>query len=460
MTLASNPVMVGALTVVIVILAVFLAYNASSGLPFVPTYRITAQVEDARTLVPNNEVRMGGVRVGTVQEITPVAHQDGSTSARLDLSLDKEVGPLPQDSTVVIRNRSALGLKYLEINRGKSSSGWPEGSVLPLGKARPEPVEIDQILNMFDEPTRLAIRRNLTEFSSALAGRGIDINAALGRLPSLLGHLEPVMRTLGSPGAQLDRLFVSLEATAAEVAPVAEIQAHLFVSLDTTFSALARVARPFIQDTISRTPVTLDTLTRTAPPIRSFLGDTTTLVGHLAPGARSLARTGPTIADAVTVGVPALNAAPQLNRQLPPTAAALKRFNDDPDVQRGISQLTETASLLSPTLRFVAPAQSVCNYATLLFRNGATASATGDGGGLGTYQRFIVFDPPAGPNSEGIPSSAAANGAGGDPRNYLHANPYPNTAAPGQPHECEAGREPYEVGKQVIGNVPGNQGTP
>ena len=39
-------------------------------------------------------------------------------------------------------------------------------------------------------------------------------------------------------------------------------------------------------------------------------------------------------------------------------------------------------------------------------------------------------------------------------------NPYPNTGSPGQnPKECEAGNENYIPGKQVIGNVPGNQGT-
>jgi hypothetical protein len=37
-------------------------------------------------------------------------------------------------------------------------------------------------------------------------------------------------------------------------------------------------------------------------------------------------------------------------------------------------------------------------------------------------------------------------------------NPYANTAAPGQTHECEAGNEPYLDG-QRIGHVPGNQGT-
>ncbi len=72
---------------------------------------------------------------------------------------------------------------------------------------------------------------------------------------------------------------------------------------------------------------------------------------------------------------------------------------------------------------------------------------------------MIPLETPTGPNNEGSPSSAPANGGSSDARNYLHSNPYPNTASPGQTFECEAGNEPYAVGQQVIGNPPGNQGT-
>jgi hypothetical protein len=84
------------------------------------------------------------------------------------------------------------------------------------------------------------------------------------------------------------------------------------------------------------------------------------------------------------------------------------------------------------------------------------ASFLGSADGIGTSQRFIVLQPPIGPNSEIGPSSAPANG-GGQNTNFLHYNPYPNTAAPGQTHECESGNEGYPAG-QLIGNVPGNQG--
>ena len=97
----------------------------------------------------------------------------------------------------------------------------------------------------------------------------------------------------------------------------------------------------------------------------------------------------------------------------------------------GLDRLTQTTDILGPTLRFITPAQTVCNYATLLLRNVASLFAQGDG--VGTWQRFTVFDPPDGPEQRGQPvAPAPANGGGDDRRNFLHVNPYPNTAAPGQ----------------------------
>ena len=454
--IAASPTMVGAITVLIIVVAVFLAYNANSGLPFVPSYRITAQVPDANTLVPGNEVRIGGVRVGQVEDITPVAQEDGSATARIDLKLNEGVSDLPVDSTVIVRARSALGLKYLELVQGTSSEGFPEGSVMPLAAARPEPVELDQILNTFDEPTRAAVQLNLLEFGNAIAGRGPAVNSALGELQPLLRRLQPVARVLGAPRTQLDRLLSGLEASAAQVAPVAEAQGRLFVSLDATFGALASVARPFIQETITRTPPTLDTAIRTLPEIRPFLANTADLFRELQPGTAALARSAPDLAAAFRVGIPALRKAPKLNEQLPPTTKALKRFNDDTDVRAGLSTLSETSTQLTPTLRFIAPAQSVCNYATLLARNAASLLSLGFDGTTRS-QRFINFGPPSGTNNEGSPSSEPADGP--ETANFLHVNPYPNTVSPGQKRECEAGNEPYAIGEQVIGNPPGNQGT-
>jgi virulence factor Mce-like protein len=457
--------MVGAVTTLIVILAVFLAYNANNGLPFVPSYRISVQVPNAETLVPGNDVRIGGVRVGFVEDVVPVQHKDGRVTATADLKLDKNVDPIPKGSTVVVRARSALGLKYLEINRTDNHKGYPEGATLPLKAANPHPVEYDQVLSMFNSPTRTAIRQNLVEFGAVLAGRGPQINAAIGQLRPLLRRLEPVARNLASSKTGLARFFREAGNAAAEVAPVAQTQAHMFVALDTTFGALASVARPFIQDTITETPPTFDTLIRTSPRISTFLRHNAALFADLRPGVHALNQNSPQIAAALETGARVLPDAPSLNAQLPPTAQSLERFATNPDVQGGISRSTQTLNYLSPTLQFVTPAQSVCNYVTLLSRNAASLFSVGDQ--LGKGQRFLVMSSPGGPNNETSPASKPANKAGNEANpgssypnaNFLHSNPYPNTASPGQhPRECEAGNEDYIVGKRVIGNVPGDQG--
>jgi ABC-type transporter Mla subunit MlaD len=465
--IASSPVLVGAITTLIVILAVFLAYNANNGLPFVPTYRVSVLVPNANTLVKGNDARIGGVRVGIVEKIEPVQDpQTGAVHAKVDLKLDKSAEPIPKDSTVVVRSRSALGLKYLEINKGTSSEGYAEGATLPLRVAHPEPVEIDQFFNIFDTPTREASRANLLEFGNALAGRGPDLNVAFGELRPLVNRLVPVARNLASPKTGVGRFFRALADSAAEVAPVAETQAQMFVSLESTFGAFARVARPFIQESISEAPPTFDTLIRTAPRIRTFLGHSATLFAELRPGIKALSESSPTVAAAFETGADVLPGAPAMNRQVALTAQALGEFALNPGVKGGIRYSTQFFDFLNPALRFVGPAQTVCNYATLLARNAQDhLSISPDG--IGTAQRFIVMsggqtDPFTGvsaPNSENGPSSAPASSVEPTLNNFLHANPYPNTASPGQPRECEAGNEPYIQDRAVIGNVPGNQGT-
>jgi ABC-type transporter Mla subunit MlaD len=113
-SIAANPVLIGALTTLVVVIAVFLAYNANAGLPFVPTYQFKVDAPDAARLVEGNDVREGGFRVGQVTKITPIRKDDGDTAAELTVQLDESAGPIPQDSGIAIRPRSALGLKYLE----------------------------------------------------------------------------------------------------------------------------------------------------------------------------------------------------------------------------------------------------------------------------------------------------------------------------------------------------------
>jgi virulence factor Mce-like protein len=468
--LSSSPVLVGAVTVLVTIVAVFLAYGANEGLPFVPTYSLTAEVPNAAGLVRGNEVRLGGSRAGVVSAITAVSHKDGSATAKLTLELEPELEPLPVDSTIVVRPRSALGLKYVEITAGRSRRGFPEKATIPAERSTARPVEIDDFFNTFDDPTRAGARSNIHTFGAAFAGRGEALNRTFAGLEPMLRELEPAMRNIAAPRTRWARFFPALEQAAAEAAPVAGLQASLWVALDTTFAAWESVSGA-LQETISEGPPALDTAIRELPAQRPFLSESEELFRRFRPAFDSLADAAPHLAVAFRTGEPALRRSPGLNRRLTRTIEILDELGDDARVPAGLARLTRTADRLGPLVSFVAPAQTTCNYLTLLFRNGA--SALTESYSAGTMLRFYPLAVPTPLGSEAGPAATPANGpapAPGTPQrevsvsddSFLHSNPYPNTAAPGQVRECEAGNENYAAGRlrnrQAIGNLPGGQG--
>jgi virulence factor Mce-like protein len=459
--LTASPVLVGAVTVLVTIVAVFLSYNANSGLPFVPTYDLKANLPNAAQLVKGFEVRIGGARVGFISKIEPKKRDDGSAYAQVTMKLDKEIEPVPADSTLLVRPRSSLGLKYIELSPGEGQAGLPAGSTIPVRQARPAVVELDDLFAMFDAKTRVGQRNALDGFGGGFAGRGQDINTAIEAFVPLLSDLEPVARNLSDPDTRLNRFFASLARASAEAAPVAEEQASLFVNLDTAFTAFASIARPFLQETISESPPSEQVAIRDFPRQRPFIRNNTAFFRELRPGVAVLPHAAPILADAFQAGTEVLPRTIPMNEDLADVFEALADFSDDPMVREGVHQLTRLSSSLRPTLRYLTPTQTTCNYASVFLRNASSLLSEGDANG--NYQRFLVISAPTdpltfelGPDNEAGPAAAPANGPGR--HNHLHVNPYPNAAAPGQTQECEAGNERYTIGQTVIGNTAGNQG--
>ena len=387
-SIAANPVLIGAATTLVVIVAVFLAYNANTGLPFVPTYQLDVRVPNAANLVKGNEVRVGGTRVGIVNAIEPVRLPNGRFEAKLTLKLQTSVKPLPKDSTILIRPRSALGLKYVEITKGTSRQGFPDGATVPLANQKPRQVEIDEVLNTFDDKTRAAAQENLLEFGNALAGRGDDLNTFFQSANPLLRDLVPVMSNLSDPRTNLRQFFRALGRSASIVAPVAQTQGDLFANLDRTFTALDEV-KSDIARSIEGGPPALDAAIKGFPVQRPFLRNNEALFRELRPGVHALRPAANDLADAFVVGTPALRKSVALNKRLEGTFKALQRFAEDPLTTLGVRDLRNLATILNPTIADLRPEQTVCNYITLLFRNVASLLSEGDGNG--TWQRCVLW---------------------------------------------------------------------
>ena len=155
-----------------------------------------------------------------------------------------------------IRPKSALGLKFLQIiarqlRRRASPAGDDDPAHRPTRRNRSTSTSSSTC-----STNRPATRSgsNQAGFGNALAGRGPQLNEAFGALRRLVDSGQPVLRTIVAPSTNFAGFWRALEDLSATVAPVAETQASLFVALDRTFAAFARVSRPYIQETIEKGP--------------------------------------------------------------------------------------------------------------------------------------------------------------------------------------------------------------
>ena len=378
-SIVASPVLVGAVTVLIAIVAVFLAYNANQGLPFVPTYDLKALVPSGAKLVEGNEVRLGGRRVGQVGAIsTRTVERDGEplTVAELELKLESAVDPLPADSVIAVRPRSALGLKYVELVPGTGDEMLEPGDTLPLDQARAQ-VDLEDVLSTFEPETRHAIQTATAGYGNAFAGRGADLNTTIREFAPLLQHLTPVMRVLSAERTRLDQFFLQIGRAAAQAAPVARQQAELFGLMADTFAAIGRNPTA-LRETIDRSPETLQAGIESFRVQRPFLRDFTELSRLLEPATAALPGALPQFNRALRRGAPVLRDTPALNRQATDVFVALEDLTANPNTLLALRDLDRTVELTGPLIRFLAPYQLVCNYFNYFW------------GPLGTHQSYAV----------------------------------------------------------------------
>jgi phospholipid/cholesterol/gamma-HCH transport system substrate-binding protein len=471
----ANPVLIGAVTVLVAIVAVFLAYNADSGLPFVPVRELRVDVAGGAALVVGNEVEQGGYQVGVVSGLRPVRLAGGLVGAQLTLELSEANGRVPVDSRVSVLPRSVLGLKYVNLVYGRSSRVFADGGVVPVAQTS-VPVQFDDINSMFDARTRPAVQRDLVGFGDVLAARGSALNDTIASLPALFGRLTPVARYLSDPGTGLSRFLVALDGFFGTVAPVAGVNVRLFSDQATTFGAVSRdpVA---LEQTVRFSPATLAVSTVSLRAQQPFLVDLARFAGALAPGTVALRRALPVIDPALGAGVRVLPRTPSLNGQTEAVLAALKALALDPGTGVALNGLRSTVGSLNPMLRYLGPYVTVCNnwnYFWVELADLVSAQTS-----FGMAQRALIQFPNQQSNNVGKQgASQPANGyqPGDIPgangladAEYLHGPTYAAAINTNGTADCEVGQRGYPLklnhfdpknrSLDAEAHTPGSQGT-
>lgn len=471
-SLAASPVVVGAVTLLVAFVGVFMAYNANSGLPFVPTYDVKAKLLTGSKLVKGNDVRIGGRRVGTVTAINPHMVRTGGRRravALISMSLDKDVEPLPSDTHVRVRPRSALGLKYVELTPGGRGRPLRPGDTFALARST-VPMELEDLYGALDGPVRTDLRQVTEQLGEAAAGRGVAVNEALAALEPFTRHLLPVSRALADSDTDLRGFTRELGALFAQLAPVAVPAAEGFTHGADTLAA-ATEDPGALRATIERAAPAFGDGARDLRAARPFLSEATGLARRLETPVALLPTTLPPLNRALRSGTRALVLTPAFAKRLDGALGALDRLFANPATLMSLRDLRASLAILRPALGFVAPYQTVCNFAMYFIGPlGEHQSQVALGGT--TQQQQLKEVNLLQPNTLGTTFSARpwdlqpgepAHGAqfGGQPAGRLHVTPYqPAVDAKGRA-DCQNGQvgfPNYRITEPFVRDLPGDRG--
>lgn len=190
--------------------------------------KITAYFDRAVGLYAGSDVRVLGVKVGKVTDVTP----QGAV-VKVAFTVDDEF-PIPPNASAAVVASSLVSDRYVQL-----TPAYVDGPVMRSGTEIPRertatPVEIDEVLNSVNDlSTALgpdganktgALSAAVDTAAANLRGNGAELNATLTRLGDLAGTLS---RSRGDLFATVDNLNKFTGTLAESDAQVREFQSRL-----------------------------------------------------------------------------------------------------------------------------------------------------------------------------------------------------------------------------------------
>jgi phospholipid/cholesterol/gamma-HCH transport system substrate-binding protein len=310
-------------------------------------YRFHTSFSEAGQLSLEADVRISGVPVGKVKTITA----DKRTGrAVVEIQLDARYAPLPSDARAILRQKTLLGETYVELTPGHSSAPTiREGGVLPASQVSPT-VELDEIIRAFDPQTRAAFQSWMQTQGQAIAGRGRDLNDALGNLGPFADDTATLVGILNRQEGALSRLIAN---TGVVFGALTERDGQLRSLIENTNTVFETTATrdEQLKQAFMALPTFEDESRTTLRRLTKFANDTNPLVTQLRPAARELS---PTLGYLADVSPDLKNLLEQLQ---PLIDASKKGFPAGEkvleDARPLIAQLEPATQQLTPMLQFL-----------------------------------------------------------------------------------------------------------
>ena len=271
---ALSAVMIGIAVIVVVLL------GTADG-----PYRVKARFENASQLVKGNLVQVSGRRMGDVESIELT--DDGQ--AEVTLRIEEPYAPLRQGTLATVRQASLSGIanRYIDLRLPpQRARPIPDGGVIGQA-ATTSAVDLDQVFNVFDKPTREALQGVVRGSARQYEGQGKRMNEALPYLNPSLAASSRLFRELNRDTPALERFIVANSQLVTDIADRRDDLAGLVDNLATTTTAIGN-EKASLATAIERLPPFMRRSNTTFLNLRATLDDLDPLVRDSKPVARKL----------------------------------------------------------------------------------------------------------------------------------------------------------------------------
>jgi len=170
--------------VTLAILGVFVFLVGSMESRFESNYQLKAQFQNVKGLNEGADVRVGGIRKGTVRRIELPGQPDGRVTVIMDLAKTTQ-SIVKHDSVAAIKTEGLLGDKYVEVSFGSA-----EAARIKSGEtiAAEPPLDISDLYGKADQilDTTQSALQNVQAASGDLSGIASKINQGRGTIGALV----------------------------------------------------------------------------------------------------------------------------------------------------------------------------------------------------------------------------------------------------------------------------------
>jgi virulence factor Mce-like protein len=179
--------------------------------------KYTVEFDNAFGLVKGGDVKVAGVRAGTVSKLR-LDMKSQTHRALVDFELTKNgFGSLRADTTCESRPQSLIGEYYIDCTPGKSPDKLQPGDTIPVERTT-STIPADLLANVMRRPYRERLRIILDELGAGVGGRAEDVNATIRRASPALRETDKVLDILARQNQVLKDLTANADTVIGDLA--------------------------------------------------------------------------------------------------------------------------------------------------------------------------------------------------------------------------------------------------